>query len=103
MAKSSRYVQESPVDQGPYDQIFYIFSFDELGGSPTSPVVELFDMEDLSDQASKLVGSASVDGDDVLTPIVQDLVRDHTYSLRVSAVVNGSKLSNVLTILVDSL
>ena len=90
---SQREVKESPVDQGTVDGRVYSFEW-ELNGTPTSPVVTLFDLKAGADVTStKLTGAASVSGTKVLTPKVSGLAAGSEYRLTCQVTIDGNALS----------
>jgi hypothetical protein len=81
------------VTQGSDEQIAYAINF-TAWGTPTSPAVTLIDLVDNSDQSStKLVGSPSIIGATVTTPVVKSLAVGHQYRLVIKATIGGNVLS----------
>lgn len=89
-----REVTESPLAQGIDEEIAYRFNWTAIG-TPTSPTVKLYDvtLEVYTDVSStKLVGSPSVAGDYVTTPVVKTLESGKRYRLECKVTVNGNLL-----------
>jgi hypothetical protein len=91
MSISYREIEESPQPQGVNEKIAYLLTTTEWGSSPTDVVVSLYDQDGFIDvSATKLLGSASVAGDVITTPLVIDLVEGHHYWIGVRFTVNGN-------------
>jgi hypothetical protein len=75
MASSkARIFVESPLYQGEDERLPYRLDTTPWGGSPSNPSVAIKVNDTLLDvSTTKLAGSASVDGDYVITPLVIDL------------------------------
>lgn len=91
----SRVVTESPVFQGPDEEIAYQFEM-AAWGTPASPSVKIYDLEnDNTDvSATCLSGAASVTGTKVTTPKVVDLTAEGKYRLVCSVTISGNILSS---------
>lgn len=86
---SVREFRESPWEQGADEERDYVLDTSPWGGSPSAPVVKIFDegYDDVS--ATMLAGSASVSGDTITTPVVKGLGAGRTYRLEIKFVVDG--------------
>ena len=86
---SVREFRESPWEQGADEKRDYVLDTSPWGGSPSSPTVAVYDegYDDVSEQT--LVGSASVSGDTITTPVVKGLGAGRTYRLEIKFVVDG--------------
>jgi hypothetical protein len=85
-----REIIESPWEQGADESRSYTLDTGPWGGSPSSPVVKLYVAatgEDVT--AGKLSGSATVSGDDVVTPAVSGLAAGGIYRLEIRFVTGG--------------
>ncbi len=93
MGESKREVNESPLTQGEDERIVYKIDFTRWG-VPGSPQVTLYDETSAVDVSStKLSGSASVVENEVITPMVHDLLRGHIYRLVCQVMVAGNTMS----------
>ncbi len=83
---SIREFKESPWVQGDNERLSYTVDTSDWGGSPTSPVVTLYQLDGAGVKtsiASSLFGSATVSGDSIITPLVIDLTADIEYRMEV--------------------
>jgi hypothetical protein len=87
---SKREIVESPWEQGAEESIAYRLPTTPWGGSPSSPVVKLYEGENLTDvSATKLSGAASITGDFIDTPFVQSLTAVLIYRLEIKFMTGG--------------
>ena len=86
---SVREFRESPWEQGADEARDYTLDTAPWGGSPSSPVVTVYDAdgEDVSEYV--LTGSASVSGDTITTPVVGGLAAGREYRLEIMFTVEG--------------
>lgn len=89
----SREVVEGRLQQGEDEQIAYTITTTPWGSSPSSPVVKLYAVtrgERTDVSATKLSGSATVNGDVVMTPLVLGLSAGTLYRLEVKFTISGN-------------
>jgi hypothetical protein len=86
---SVREVRESPWEQGADERRNYVLDTTPWGGSPSSPVVRLYEGDDEDVSGAKLDGSASVNGNSITTPFVVGLDAGQQYRLEIQFVVDG--------------
>lgn len=86
---SIREVIESPWEQGADEVRDYVLDTTPWGGSPSAPAVKLYDEGYDDVTATKLTGSASVNGNTIVTPFVTGLGAGRTYRLEIKFVVDG--------------
>ena len=91
---TSRRVKESDLRQGEDEQIAYTVTTTPWGSSPTNVAVVAKDMTDNNAVVTSTVlsGSASVSGDVITTPKVQNLVAGHKYRIEVKFTASGNVL-----------
>lgn len=81
-----REIRESPVEQGSDESITYNLITTPWGGSPTSPSVKVYELDGgvLTDvTATVCTGTASVVGDKITLPAIDDLKIGKTYRVEV--------------------
>jgi len=103
MNRDDREVEESPIRQGVDEKISYSFDW-EILGTPTNPVVKLYDITDgeYTDVTStKLLGLPSIFENLVLTPKVKSLTNKKHYSLECMADINGNTLETYCHIICE--
>jgi hypothetical protein len=103
MNRDDREVEQSPVKQGVDEKISYVFDW-EILGTPTTPVVKLYDITDggYTDVTStNLLGSPSIVEHLVLTPKVKALKDKKHYSLECMADINGNTLESFCHIICE--
>lgn len=93
MDPNDREFEESPIYQGEDERLAYRFSTLPWGGSPTSVSIKLYSMNktvktDVS--ATKLSGSAGVDGNYITTPLIIALVAGTKYRLEAQWTKDGN-------------
>jgi hypothetical protein len=90
----SREVTESPMLQGGDEEIAYEFEL-SAWGTPTSPSVKIYDLNDDNKDVSVtcLSGSASVSGTKVTTPKVHDLTAGGVYRMVCQVTISGNVMS----------
>lgn len=86
---SVREFRESPWEQGADEERNYVLDTTPWGGSPSSPVVKLFEGDDEDVSATKLSGAASVNGNSITTPMVVGLDAGQEYRLEIQFTVEG--------------
>lgn len=87
---SVREIIESPWEQGSEEVRAYTLTTTPWGGSPSTPVVKLYTLADLTDvSATNLSGSASIAGDVITTPAVVSLTAGVRYRLEIKFVTGG--------------
>ena len=89
-----REIIESPIFQGEDEEIAYTVTTTPWGSSPTNVAVVAKDMTDNNAVVTSTVlsGSASVSGDVITTPKVQNLVAGHKYRIEVKFTTGGNVL-----------
>lgn len=98
--KNIHEVLEGIQEQSTAESVSYIVNTLPWGGTPTNPVIDIFDEEDLTTSLSSthLTGSATVNGDNVATKVVGSLVEDVIYRMTVQFVSNGNTLQGYVRI-----
>jgi hypothetical protein len=89
MSGSKREITESPWEQGVEEIRPYRVNTATWGGSPSSPVVKLYDPALADKTATNLTGSASIDGDWIDTPAVHGGTEGQKWRLEVKFVTGG--------------
>jgi len=92
MATKPRAVKESPLYQGENEKIAYVLDTGPWGGTPTSPVVKIYDSGGTDVSGTSLSGSPSVSDDDITTPLVQALSPSESYHLAVRWTYSGNTM-----------
>lgn len=101
MASSNiKEVLEGIQEVGPTEAVTFTLDTLPWGGSPSSPVCDIFDEEDLSTSLSGtlLTGSPSVLGDEITTSQVGSLTEGKIYRLTITFVSNGHTLRGYVRI-----
>jgi len=78
----NRKFKESPLEQGSVEKVAYQLTTTPWSSSPTSPAVRCMVNGGNAD-SNLLSGSASVNGDVITTPLVQNLVGGATFRLEI--------------------
>jgi hypothetical protein len=89
---TSRKVKEDDVFQGAEEKIAYDLTTTPWGSSPTNVVVECYDVTNggrISGSAN-LSGVASVSGDVITLPILENLIPNKRYRLEIEFVCGGN-------------
>lgn len=90
MSTSTREIIESPWEQGSDEIRAYSLTTTPWGGTPSSPVVKLYELPDFTDRTSTLLsGAASIVGDVITTPAVTGLTNGTRYRLEIKFVTGG--------------
>lgn len=89
MTLKLRRFKEHPIEQGADEVIAYTIDTTPWGGSPSNPS-SVIKVDGVDESATYMNGSASVDGDDVITKAVQNLVKGARYRLEVSFEISGN-------------
>ena len=97
----TRQVAESPVTQGPYEQIAYSFDWSAIGTPDSAGTVKIYDKTGTDTSGTNLTGSASLTGNIVTTPIVKSLTARGKYKLVSSVTISSNTLTAYLEIDVD--
>ena len=92
MATKPRAVKESPLYQGENEKIAYVLDTGHWGGTPTSPVVKIYDSGGTDQSSTCLSGSPSVSTDDITTPLVQALSPGESYHLSIQWQLSGNTM-----------
>lgn len=92
---ATREAKESPYLQGADEILAYLVTTTPWVSAPTSPTAKIFSYERATDAytdvtATKMVGSASVNGDVITTPVVTGLTAGTEYRVEVKFVVGGN-------------
>lgn len=90
MITATRRFRESPIEQGKDERVAYEISTTPWGGTPSSVVVVIYDDAGTDVSATKLSGSATTDGDDIITPFVISPVDGTEYRLEVKFTSGGN-------------
>jgi hypothetical protein len=87
-----RGIREGRLGQGAGERIAYKLTTTPWGSAPGSVLCKLYDLTQAGTDvtATKLLGSATVSGDDITTPLVVGLVAAHLYRLDVQFVCAGN-------------
>lgn len=98
--KNIHEVLEGIQEQSASEAITYTVNALPWGGTPTSPVVDIFDEEDLETSlaSTHLSGTASVSGDSVISKKVIVLVDGVIYRMTVQFESNGHTLQGYVRI-----
>lgn len=103
---SQRRVWNSPLTQAPAEIIAYIFDFAKWG-TPTTADVKIYDIENdaFTDVTATHMpaGSPSINGDEVTTPQVINLVAGHRYRLLCEVTIDGNTMSAYCDIGADTI
>lgn len=93
----------SPERQRPDERVAYSITLDSSYSSPSSAACKLYDVTDPSAEtnvsATKLLGSASVNGQVLTTPLVISLVAGRTYRLECQFVSGGNTFEPYLMLM----
>jgi hypothetical protein len=89
-----REFKDSPVVQGPDEKIAFRIDVSKFPGTgnPTNAVVKLFDNANRDVSATYLLGSPSISGTFITTPLVQNLVEGKVYRIEVKWDRSGNTL-----------
>ena len=91
MDSDDRRIVESPIYQGVDEQIAYILTTTPWGTAvPTSPAVVMKDDSGLDVSSTNLSGSASINGNTVVTPTVKSLSAGAKYRLEIKFNISGN-------------
>lgn len=91
MQETDHRIQESPIYQGEDESVagYYVVTT-PWGGSPSSPVVKIYNSDGTDVSSTNLTGSASVSGDNVVLPTVHSLTNGAAYRLEIKFTISGS-------------
>lgn len=89
----------SPEQQRPDESVAYQVTLDSSYASPSTPVSKLYDTTDETDvSATKLSGSAAINGQVYTSPLVIGLVAGRAYRLEFQFVSGGNTFEPYLII-----
>jgi hypothetical protein len=97
---SIREVIESPLSQGQDEDVYYQFLWSVIG-TPSNPVVKIYNSSYVDVSSTNLSGSPSVNGTTVLAPKVSSLVAGERYRLECRVSVNGNVLESFCTLVAE--
>jgi hypothetical protein len=89
---TQRAVRESPLKQGEDERIAYILTVTPWGSNPYDVSVKIYDKNRVDCSSTCLTGDATINEDEITTPVVYNLNAGKIYRLEIKFTIAGNVL-----------